>query len=165
MANYRIEIRWGLIFTLVFLLWMGFEKAMGWHGPNIEDHPIYTNLFMIPVLVLYFLAIREKREKGLGGVMDWKQGFFSGVVLTAVAVLLSPLSQWIFHTMISPEYLPNVREYAVTNDRMSFEEARDHFTVRNYIVMSTVGAAVSGVLLSAIMALFLRRKQGGSSLR
>ncbi len=38
MKKYATEIKWGLIFTIVALLWMVFERLMGWHGENIAQH-------------------------------------------------------------------------------------------------------------------------------
>ena len=75
MKKYTTEIKWGLIFTIVALLWMVFERLMGWHGGNIARHATLTNLFAIPAIIIYVLALLDKRNNDLGGIMTWGQGF------------------------------------------------------------------------------------------
>jgi hypothetical protein len=65
MKKRLIEIKWGLIFVIMMLLWMYFEKSMGWHDENIAEHATYTNLVAIPSIIVYVLALLEKRKKYL----------------------------------------------------------------------------------------------------
>ena len=112
MKNFKTEIKWAIIFALIGLLWMFFEKAMGWHGENIADHPKYTMLFMIPAILVYVLALRDKK-KSLGGQMTWKQGFISGLVIGGIVALLTPLTTYITHAFITPDYFENAIAYGV----------------------------------------------------
>lgn len=157
MGNLKIEIKWALIFTIVSLGWMFFEKAMGWHGPKIEQHPIFTNLFAIVAIVMYVLALRDKKQS-LGGEMTWKQGFISGVIISLIIMLLTPLSQWITHEFITPEYFTNARAYAVEHDLMTAEAAEQYFGMKNYMIQSAIFAPVVGIITSAIVAIFVRSK-------
>lgn len=157
MQKYAHEIKWGLIFTAAALLWMVFEKAMGWHGEKIEQHPVMTNLFAIVAIAVFVFALLEKRKK-LGGVMSWKEGFISGLLISVVVAVLSPLSQWLTHAVISPEYFSNAIAYAVESGKSTREEAGNFFNLRSYILQSAVGGLVMGALTSAIVALFVRRK-------
>ena len=61
MSKFRIEIKWAIIFALATLLWMAFEKSMGWHDVLIEKHAIYTNFFAIIAIAVYVLALLDKR--------------------------------------------------------------------------------------------------------
>ena len=155
--SYKLELKWGIIFTLALLLWIVFEKAMGWHSSKIEFHAIYTNLFAIVAIAIYVLALIDKRRK-TSGSMRWKQGFLFGIGITMVVTLLSPLSQWIISEIITPEYFPNVIAYVVENDKMTQEEAEVYFSLKNYIVQSTVGALLMGIITSAIVALFIQKR-------
>jgi len=40
--------------------------------------------------------------------MTFLQGLLSGMVITLVVVLLTPLSQYISHSLISPDYFSNI---------------------------------------------------------
>jgi uncharacterized membrane protein len=157
MKKYAIEIRWALVFTGVALLWMVFEKMMGWHGEKIAVHPVYTNFFAIIAIAVYVFALRDKRQK-LGGKMSWKEGFIAGLIISILVALLSPLSQYIVHTFLSPEYFPNAIEYAVESEQLTREKASSYFNLQNYMIQSAIGAIILGVVTSAIVALFVRTK-------
>jgi hypothetical protein len=45
--------------------------------------------------------------------MSYLQGLVSGLILTVVVVLLTPLSQYITHELISPGYFSNSIAFAV----------------------------------------------------
>lgn len=157
MKKYSTEIKWGLIFIIITLLWMVFERMMGWHGENIAQHSTMTNLFAIPAIVMYVFALLDKRRNDLGGIMTWGQGFKSGLLITLVVVILSPLAQYLTHTIISPEYFTNVIEYSVTNDVMTRDEAESYFSMSNYIFQSAIGALIMGILTSAVVAFFVKK--------
>lgn len=152
MKNYQIEIKWGIIFTIVGLLWMVFERAMGWHDELIEKHPLYTNIFGIIAILIYFLALRDKRKNFFNGVMSWRQGFISGIIVTIVIALLTPLSQYIVYQYISPDYFTNIIEYSVENDHLNRKDADALFNLKSYIIQSTSWALVMGVVTAAIVA-------------
>jgi hypothetical protein len=156
MSKYLLEIRWAVIFTIVFLLWMVLERALGWHDELIDRHATYTNLFAIPAILLFAFALRDKRRQ-LGGVMTWKQGFIAGVIISAIIALLSPLAQWITHTVITPDYFANAIQYGVENGLATREQAEAYFNLRNYILLSAGSGFVMGVVTAAIVALAVRR--------
>lgn len=158
MKQYATELKWAVVFFVSGLLWMVFEKLMGWHGPNIDKHMTMTNIFAVVAIALYVFALRDKRNKDLNGTMSWKQGFVSGAIITAIIVVLSPLAQWITHSFISPEYFPNVIAHSVESGTLTQEAAEDYFNIGSYIVQSMIGGAVMGLLTSAIVAVFVRTK-------
>ena len=162
MQKRLIEIKWGLIFVIMMLLWMYFEKAMGWHDENIADHATYTNFVAIPSILIYVFALLEKRKKHYKNVMSWKKGFISGMILTAVVVVLTPFSQMVTHELITPEYFENVSAYAVNQDQMTPAEAASYFNLSNYMWQSALFALIIGAVTSAIVAVFVRKK-GSSS--
>lgn len=64
MKKYRTEIKWGIIFTGVMILWIIIERLMGWHGEHIDRHPVMTNLFAIP-------SGRRRKTDPCGSVCGW----------------------------------------------------------------------------------------------
>ncbi len=154
-ANHALK--WGLFFTTTTLFWMVFEKGMGWHDEHIDRHASLTNLFAFVAIGIYVIALINARS-ALGGSMSWKQGFFAGFRISVVVALLAPLSQWITHTLISPEFFPNVIAYSVETGYATREEAEAFFNLRNYIIYSTIGAIIMGIITSALVALFVRRQ-------
>jgi len=159
MKNIKLELKWALIFVGMSLLWMVLEKAVGLHSTHIDKHMYLTNLFAIPAILVYVFALRDKKKNYYNGEMTYKQGFVSGLIITAIVTLLAPLTQWITSTVITPEYFPNVIAHSVeTGFHSSLEEAEAYFNLKNYMVQSVIGAFVMGLLTTAIVALFVRSK-------
>ena len=88
--------------------------------------------------------------------MTWKEGFTSGVIITVIITLLSPLAQYITYTVISPQYFENIIAFTVENGRMTSEQAETYFSLRSYLIQATFGALVMGVVTSAVVAWFLK---------
>ena len=159
MKNIRLELKWALIFVGMSLLWMVLEKAVGLHSTHIDKHMYLTNLFAIPAILVYVLALKDKKKNFYNGQMTYKQGFLSGFIITIIVALLAPLTQWITSAIITPEYFPNVIAHSVeTGYHNSLEEAEAYFNLKNYMVQSVIGALVMGIITTAVVALFVRSK-------
>ena len=158
MKNFRIEFRWALIFSMAQLIWMYFEKAIGLHDEHIDQHAIYTNLFAIVAIVIYVLALRNKKNDFFNGSMNWKQGFISGIVLSVLIAIISPLVQYIISTYITPDYFQNIIDYAVENGKMTLENAQGYFNLKSYMLQSAFGALAMGLVTSAVVAFFVKSK-------
>ncbi len=159
MKKITIELKWGILFTVATLLWMVFEKAMGWHDVLISKHALYTNFFGIIAVLIYYLAIREKKTKFYNGKMTWRQGFVAGLIVTIVVTVLAPLSQFIISTYITPDYFNNIIAYSVENNRMKQEQAEAYFNLKSYIIQATFGALAMGVVTSAVIGWILKTKK------
>lgn len=160
MKTIKIEIKWALIFVIMSLLWMWLEKLSGLHSTHIDKHMYLTNLFAIPAILVYVLALREKKQKYYQGKMSYVQALVSGLIITAIVALFSPLTQWIISTIITPEYFPNVIEHSLeTGYHASREEAEAYFNLENYMKQSVIGALVMGIITTAVVAIFVRTKK------
>lgn len=159
MKKFQIEIKWGILFILSGLIWMVLEKSLGWHDELLDQHATYTMFYAPIAIALYVLALRDKKKTDYQRKMTYLQGLISGLLLTLVVVILTPLSQYISHEYISPEYFPNIRKLSVEKGQMTQEEAEMHFSLMSYIQQSLIFAAFMGVLTSAIVAIFTRSKQ------
>ncbi len=159
MTKYKYEALWGVLFIVVMLLWMVFEKAMGWHGEHIEKHATYTNYFAIVAVLVYVIAFFHIRKAKYGGSAGFKDLFISGIVMTVVAALLSPLAQYLSLEVISPGYFQNAIDYAVKNKLSTPEEAQSYFNLRSYIMMAFPFAIVTGVITTAVVAFFVKNKK------
>src|SRR5690606_30584819 len=107
------EFKWALLFSVMGLLWLALEKLSGLHGPYIDYHLYLTNLFAIPAIIVMVMALKDKKKNYYGGQMNYRQGLVSGIILSSIIALLSPLTQWVTSFVISPEYFPNVIERSV----------------------------------------------------
>lgn len=158
MKNLRIEIKWAIVFVIMGLLWMLLERLAGLHSEHIDKHATYTNLIAIPAIAIYVFALLDKRKNFYQGVMSYGQGFMSGLAITLIVTLFSPLSQIITTEVITPEYFPNVIEYSASTGVMTKAQAEEFFSLKNYIVQGLIGAPVMGIITTAIVAIFTRKK-------
>lgn len=159
MKKITIEIKWGILFSVMSLLWMMLEKAAGLHDEYIDKHAVYTNLIAIPAILLYFVALADKRKNQYKGFITFRQGFISGLIVTLVATILAPLTQWITSTWITPDYFNNVIRYVVEQGKMSQTDAEAYFSMKNYIVQGLIFAPVMGIITSLIAALTMQKKK------
>jgi hypothetical protein len=158
MKNIRIEIKWGVLFILLGLIWMVFEKSMGWHDVHIDKHATYSMIFAPIAVALYVFALMDKKKNFYGGRMSYMQGFITGLIITLVVVILTPLSQYITSTYITPDFFSNVIAYSVSSGAMEPEAAQQYFNLKNYVIQGTIFAAVMGLVTSALVSIFFRSK-------
>lgn len=158
MKNYAIEIRWAIQFSLVSMVWMIFEKTMGWHDQLIHKQPLYTNLFAIVAVGIYGIALVDKKKNYYKGQMDWKQGFLTGMVLSSIIALLSPFVQYVTYSLITPNFFQNITEYVVSHRIQTAEQAASYFTIRSFIIQGIFNAFSFGVLTSALVAFVIKTK-------
>ena len=158
MKNFGIEVKWAIIYSLSLLIWMFLEKAVGLHDEHIGKHAIYTNLFAVVAIIIYVLALRDKKRNFFNGTMNWKQGFISGVVLSIIIAILSPLVQYAISTYITPEYFDTIIAYVVENGKMSQENAKAYFNLKSYMLQNAFGALCMGLITAAAVAFFVKSK-------
>jgi len=158
MGKYKIEIKWAFIFIGMMLLWMLLERLTGLHDQHIDKHMIYTNFVAIPSIIIYVFALLDKRKNFYNGKINYLQAFISGLVITFVVTVFTPLSQYITSTLITPDYFVNAIDYSVKNGMMTQEAAESYFNLSSYIKQSVIGAPIMGILTSAIVAIFVRKK-------
>ncbi|MCU0436978.1 MAG: DUF4199 domain-containing protein [Raineya sp.] len=152
-----IEVKWAFIFIMMTFLWMLLEKATGLHDVNIEKHPIYTNFIAIPAIAIYVFALLDKRKNYYEGYMSYKQGVITGLIITFIVTLLTPLSQYIILTFITPDFFTNAINFAVENKKMTLIEAQEFFSLKNYIFQSLIGAPVMGILTTLIVSITTKK--------
>jgi hypothetical protein len=157
MKSLRIEIKWAIIFSVMGLAWMLMEKLLGWHDKYLDQHMYLTMLFIIPAAWVTVLALKDKKKNYYHGVITYKQGLISGLILTVLIVLISPGTQWITSYVITPEYFPNVIKRSVELGYYATEaEAAGQFNYANYAMQGAIGGLMMGALTVAIAMVFLR---------
>ncbi|MDT8347466.1 MAG: DUF4199 domain-containing protein [Flavobacteriaceae bacterium] len=159
MHRFKLEIKWAFIFMLALLLWMELERAAGLHDRNIHLHQYLTMLYVIPAVWIYVLALKDIKKKYYKGVMNFKQGLVSGLMITLVVAVFSPLLQWIISFVITPDYFNNVIEYSLQTGYMESRTAAEaHFNFKSYALSSVMFAIVSGIITSLLVAFFVKTK-------
>ncbi|MBI2280601.1 MAG: DUF4199 domain-containing protein [Bacteroidetes bacterium] len=159
MKNIKIEIKWAIAFVIMMLLWMVLEKLTGLHDVHIDKHAFYSNFVMIPAIAFYVFALLDKRKNFYDGTMSYKQGFISGLIITIIVTIVSPLTQYITSTYITPDYFNNVIKYSVEKGMMTQTEAENYFNLNSYMIQAVIGTPFMGLITTAIVALFTKRNR------
>jgi hypothetical protein len=157
MTNFKIEIKWALIFAAMTLGWMLMERLVGLHSTHIDKHLLYSNLIAIPAITVYVFALLDKRKNYYQGKMTYQQGFMSGLVISLLVMILSPITQVITSLVIAPDYFANIIQHSVSTGKMTQTEAADYFNLKSYIIQGLAGAPVMGIVTSAIVAFFTKK--------
>ena len=91
--------------------------------------------------------------------MTYKQGLVSGLVLSVLIAIISPLTQWVTTYIITPKYFPNVIKRSVELGYYStIEDAKAQFNYKNYAISGMVFSFIMGVFTTAIAMNFLKSK-------
>lgn len=159
MKKFSIEFKWAVNFSIATIIWMIIEKSTGLHDKHIDQHFIYSSLFALVAIGLYFFALLDKKKNFYNNQIDWKQGFISGMVLSFFIALMSPLVQFIVFNYISPKFFENFIQYSVLKKSMTLDQARAFYSMNSYILQGVSGALSMGVLTAAIVALVIKTKK------
>ena len=106
------------------------------------------------------MALKDKKKNFYDGQMNYKQGLISGIILSVIIALISPLTQWITSYVITPEYFPNVIKRSLEIGYFkTTAEAEANFNYKNYAIQGAIGALVMGIITTAITMIFIRTKK------
>lgn len=162
MKKFHLELKWAGILALTAMAWHLAEKFLGLHDENIASHPVVGGLVAVPIILIYFLAIWEKKSTFYRGKMTFNQGFMSGARLSIFYTLMIPLIQVIKHHVISPDFFGNMIEIVIENGRMTREFAENYFSLKSYIIDGLLTTPVLGFLTSGAIAYILKNTSASS---
>lgn len=158
MKSIKIELKWAIIFTIMSMLWILLERFTGLHDEHIENHPVFTNLYAIPAVIIYMLALRDKKYNFYKGNISYKQIFISGLILSFMIGLLAPLSTFLSVEYLSPNYFDNAIEMSVNLKKMTPLEANEYFSTPYYMLQSLISAPIMGIITTMVVGIFMRSK-------
>ncbi len=153
----KTELKWGVIFSVMGLVWLTLEYLVGLHGKFIAWQAILTNLVAIPSVIIMVLAILEKRRV-LGGTISFKQAFLCGLGVSVVVAALSPLTTFIFHKIINPDYFTNVIRYSVETGKSTLAQAEAFFNLQSYMLQGVLAALIIGSITSLVIAAMIKKE-------
>ncbi len=158
MTNFRIEIRYAVLISLLMLLWLSLEYMIGLHDKYVAYHPYITMLALVIPIVCSRFAIRDKTEE-LSGKITFKQAFLTGFLIAFFAAVLSVPSQILFHKLINPDFFDTMITYAMKRAEglnldvnKAREEAQLYFNLTSYIIQSGLGTLVFGSIIALVLA-------------
>ena len=153
MNKYSVEIKWSLIYGAIYLVWMLLEKTLGFHSTKAIKEPLFNLLFIPVSVVIYYLALREKKKVVFNNDIEWKQGFASGIVLSFLVTIISTTVVFITFSLISPTFFENFIEVVKDKERAQF-----NFNLPVFVKNNIFDKLSFGVVFSAIISYFIKTK-------
>jgi hypothetical protein len=165
----KTALAWGLYIGLANLTWLYLAYYLGLHTSGIWVFQAFMLGWFLLTLAGFVLALRavKRQDPSVG----YAGGLGAGVLAALVSAFVAVAAQVGYFTVVHPAWPDVMAEQTrdhFTSQGASAEEvervveqARGHFTLTNYAVQSALTALVTGVVLSAIIMLFLRRKPEG----
>lgn len=156
---------WGLLIGFANLVWLYAAYFIGLHTSGIMVFQVFMLIWFAITTIGFILALRA--VKRASPALTYWRGVSAGAVAAAVSALVAVVAQIGYFKVIHPAW----PEVMVEQARQHFEAigtpaaviekevemARGWFALSNYAVSSAMTAFVVGIVLSAIIMLFLRR--------
>lgn len=162
---FKIVLKYGILIVVFIFLWGVLEYLAGLRVDAFGFHPVATLFSLVIPLVFLYMGMRE-RQKKYSGTFTYGQAFKTGLFITLVVAILYPLGQWLYQALFAPEFFESMQ--AFTEARQLAEgvdpevarrlEPDEGFSLSRYLLGSFLGAFVAGLVMSAMMALFVRDK-------
>ena len=145
----KIALKYGLLITLVVILWVVIVRFLMNTGPDSKLNLGAPLLFNIAAFLSIFLGIRE-RKRQIGDRFSFKEGMRTGFAISLVYALSSCLFFVVEYLIAGPKLLMSE---AGLQSRPPWQVA-----LMAYAGLF-LGALVFGIIYSALSAFFLVRQR------
>ena|SRR2546428_4851193 len=161
----KLEIRWGIIISVLSFIWLCLEYGLGLHTRHLDMLP-YVTIFsiLIPIACLWF-AIKQKRNIVNRGSITFGDAFKTGAIISLIAAVFSLLSILLYFKVINPNFtsfmIEHMKADAAKNGTNILEaetNARHYFSLSNYMIQSFFSTLLIGVVISLIIAASIKKK-------
>ena len=153
MDKYKIEVKWSLIFAITYFLWLLIEKYLGFHSQKALQEPLFNLIFAFILLILYFFALKNKKEVVFNNQISWKESFASGLILSLLATVTTTFVVYVVFTYVSPHYF----ETAISLSKNK-EFAEYNYNLPTFIKNNIFDKLSFGVVFTACISFFIKTK-------
>jgi hypothetical protein len=154
---FNFSLKWGGLLSLIGFVWVVMEFLLGFHSEKIAQHSTLTNLVLLPVMLVLHLALLEFKRI-TGPKTAFKHMMIAAISITGVTVVLIPFLQWIFFTLINPDFFLNFKNFVVSTGKMTPQAAEGYFNLPNYLTMSVVASVLTNLVVAAILSSLILRQ-------
>ena len=151
------EVKFAVIFVVLSFMWNCLEYLTGLQDKYIDLHPYFvTTFFILLTIVIYYLAIEEKRFKA-GGHITLLNTLLTGVFLTLFILILNPLFMYLFSEFINKEFYNSFIKYDVLTGKYNLSEAKEYYNLENFIYVGTIYRFIMGIAATLILSFFIKK--------
>jgi hypothetical protein len=149
----RIETKWAAILAIALFAWLILEKLFGLHNSqNFNIWLFIDGVFSLLLFILvYFMVTKEKRDRDLGGVMTWSEGFWTAIIMTLISIPLSTLLVFIIGRHVSPEF-PGIFSEKVFSGMVHKD------SLSSFLFIHVLLSLIAGLLGSVVFPLIIKKQ-------
>ncbi len=100
----KIALKYGLLITLVVVLWIVVVRLVMGVGADSKANIIAPLLFNLTAILAIFFGMKERKKK-LGGALTFKDGIKTGMAITLVYAISACLFFMIEYLVAGPKLL------------------------------------------------------------
>jgi hypothetical protein len=162
----KTAIKCGLAIGVANLVWLYLAYYLGLHTNGIWVFQGFVLAWLVLTVIGFILTLRA--VKRANPQLSYLGGLGAGAVAAIMSALVAIVMQIGYYTVIHPEWpefmAEQTREHftaqgmSAAEVEQMVEQARGTFTLQNYATTSAITALVTGVVLSAVIMLFLRHR-------
>jgi Protein of unknown function (DUF4199) len=162
----RTELRWGLFLAAALSAWTLLLHVTGVYTTRLALASTLDTVVIVLPAAAVACAMRERRRTG--EPFTYLRAFRTGVLTVLISWPFSAAFMLFYHKVINPGWLDRLiafelgklREGGATQSVLLATEAslRVRSSVRAELTSSLIGTLLMGVVLSAILAFFFRRR-------
>ncbi len=155
----------GIISGLLSGIWMLAEYWFGLHAKTIGQYSGFLGIVILMGAV--YIGIFRTREVELGGILPYKQGIKSGMIVAVFSAIILAVFTYIYYAFVNPNFINFIIPQAVTYwkktgrnesefyaDLIKLKEAYEPF---KQATRSIFGTLILGLIFSALASVFMRR--------
>lgn len=160
-------LKGGFLIGLANLAWLYVAYYLGLHTSGIWVFQVFMLIWLAVSLTGYILALKAVRRHSER--WGYWSGLRAGFLAAFVSMLMSVVAQAGYFKVVHPEW-PEVmmgqtrghfagQGMAAARVEQMVAQARAAFTLQNYALQSAFAALFVGIVFSAIIMIFLRRRK------
>ena len=161
---FKIALKYGVYIVLFSFIWLCLEYWAGLHTDYVDYHPLATLLSLVVPLILLYYAMREAKSIE-DDEFTYGDAFKVGLYVTLVVAVLNPLFQWLFQQVVFPDYLETMQANAEALElaqgidvEVAQRVAAEEYELNSFLLRAFLGALVAGIVMSALLAIYVRDK-------
>jgi hypothetical protein len=161
-----LELKWGVMIGAANMVWLYLSYYLGMHESGLVMIQVMTLISVLISVIGYLLALRALAKKF--PEIEYLEGIRSGAIIAGVVALFAAVAQVGYFKLVNPGFTDQMveltRSYYLEsglseNEAGQFAEgAKKTFGMVSYMIQSALGAVIIGMISTAIMMLFLRRR-------
>ena len=162
------ELRYGLIGGFLTVIWMSLGYYLGWEKSEMGKYAPYLSLIILAITI--YITVLFKRDRDLGGAINFKEAFMAGLSVSFVMGAMVGLFLLIYSQYINPDLvnqmITETKDYYKTQQNVSQEQidnavegVKAMYSPFGQLTYGIGTTMLTGALITLICAAIMRREK------